>query len=749
MLKYFFLFFLLLSFSDKAFSKDNLSEKELDSYYKRLSYAKKHNRISLSRDHTYFSVITHNLYSLRGKEGYLLRDLIKLQEKAKQGDAKSQYILAKLYDYSVSDGETYDLPVDCYNSPEYYQDRLELCLHNNGTEYEKWMIKASDNGFTKAFYYKAIYHIYKHTEKDFKLAFHWAKKSLVANDKNAYHLLSVLYLNGIGTPINYKESLRLALEGAEIGDEPSQILVSMLTTNSFEAYKWALIVQNHFFHDMYQEENCGPVQEGTLIQVEEIINMLDPFLSRQQKQLARIMAHYWKPKPRNLKNKEFKLPKLAKNYSDTITQIEAPSELEKLGIGKDKYLFFRAIKEDNLEVFKLFIDANIPLNLLTEDYHYIFHDSFKENNQELFKLFREFDTFIKPKFEYLSSVYSFNVITSFYLSIFFDSKKIFDYLVKINYYGPEFERREVMNAKLNKDTPILFALSKNRIDMAKQLINAGADLSHPAIMCNAVKYNDVSLLNKLYDLGVKNIDKCDIAISNDALLVKTLCEVEDTDDFCGYEASNIPNIKDNFVANLGIPLINAVSSIDNKNLSKHCFADSTKFLLEKGANPNQLNNEIKDARESILMKAVGSENAQKCVMLLLDHKANINYRDTQGKTALYKAILIGNSQIVKILLQYGANKNDKYYLLKSDIPIRVEKPLSKIVLTSGGTMLMFAVSEGYISIVEELLKSGANPLIETKNGLTALSIAKENKNQILIDLLSEYMKKFSTNNKGN
>ena len=745
MLKYFFLFVLLLSFSAKAFSKDNLSEKELDSYYKRLSYAKKYNRISL--DGSSFLGIIHELFI---SEGNLFKDFIKLQEKARQGDAKSQYILAKLHD-AYSPDEFYEIPVDCYNSPE-YQDQLHFCLYLNRKESLKWMIKSSDNGFTKAFYNRAIYHINKHTEKDFKLAFHWAKKSLVANDKNAYHLLSVLYLNGIGTPVNYKESLRLALEGAEIGDEPSQILVSMLTTNSFEAYKWALIVQNHFFHDMYQEENCGPVQEGTLIEVEEIINMLDPFLSRQQKQLARIMAHYWKPKPRNLKNKEFKLPKLAKNYSDTITKIEAPLELEKLGIGKDKYLFFRAIKEDNLEVFKLFIDADIPLDLLTEDYHYIFHDSFKENNQELFKLFREFDAFIKPtpKFEYLSSVYSFNVITSFYLSIFFDSKKIFDYLIKIDDYSPEFEGGKVMNAKLNKDTPILFALSKNRIDMAKQLINAGADLLHPAIMCNAVKYNDVSLLNKLYDLGVKNIDKCDIAISNDALLVKTLCEAEDIYyDLCGYKKLNITNIKDNFVANLGIPLINAVSSIDNKNLSKHCFADSTKFLLEKGANPNQLNNEIKDARESILMKAVGSENAQKCVMLLLDHKANINYRDTQGKTALYKAILIGNSQIVKILLQYGANKNDKYYLLKSDIPIRVEKPLSKTVLTSGGTMLMFAVSEGHISIVKQLLESGANPLIETKNGLTALSIAKENKNQILIDLLSEYMKKFSTNNKGN
>ena len=149
------------------------------------------------------------------------------------------------------------------------------------------------------------------------------------------------------------------------------------------------------------------------------------------------------------------------------------------------------------------------------------------------------------------------------------------------------------------------------------------------------------------------------------------------------------------------------------------------------------------------MQSISSKNPQQCMILLLEHKANINYHDNQGRTALYQAALIGNPEIVKILLQYGANKDDKYYLLENEISMSIEKPLSKTVLTSGGTMLMFAVSEGYISVVKELLENGANPLIEAKNGLTALSIAKENKNQILIYLLSEYMKKFSTSNKVN
>ena len=659
MLKYFFLFVLLLSFSAKAFSKEdsffskNLSQREMQ---------KQEQLVSESHDIEYLIM----LYRFETGD---CKDVIEIEGKAQQEDGESQWILADLY-------------------------KTGLCVNKNEKEASKWMIKSSDNGFVEAFYDRAIYHRDGiGAEKDLKLAFYWAKKSLTANDERAYQLLSEMYSQGIGTTINYKESLEMALKGAEIGDEKSQAWASAFFASKefyspIEAYKWALLAN---------QSNDEHIKKFAQKRIDE----LNSVLSIKQIQQAQNMAENWKPKTQNLKIKKFQLPKLAKNYSDNITKTQALSELDKLEIGKDRYLFFQAIEEDNLEIFKLFIKAGASI----------------ETKSAL------------------------GFATPLYSSIIFNSKKIFDYLMK---NGVQ------INTELNhnKDTPVLFALSEKRIDMAKQLINAGADLSHPAIMCNAVKYNDVSLLNKLYDLGVKNIDKCDIAISNDALLVKTLCEVEDTDDFCGYEASNIPNIKDNFVANLGIPLINAVSGIDDKNLSKHCFADSTKFLLEKGANPNQLNNEIKDARESILMKAVGSENAQKCVMLLLDHKANINYRDTQGKTALYKAILIGNSQIVKILLQYGANKNDKYYLLKSDIPIRVEKPLSKTVLTSGGTMLMFAVSEGHISVVKQLLESGANPLIETKNGLTALSIAKENKNQILIDLLSEYMKKFSTNNKG-
>jgi len=175
------------------------------------------------------------------------------------------------------------------------------------------------------------------------------------------------------------------------------------------------------------------------------------------------------------------------------------------------------------------------------------------------------------------------------------------------------------------------------------------------------------------------------------------------------------------------------------------FQNSTKFLLEKRGNPNKFSKVI-HSEESILMQSINSKNPEQCIALLLKYGADVNYRDKDGISALYKAVLIGNPEIVKILLNYKADKDDKFYLSEDQIPFSIEKSLSKTVLTDGGTLLMLATSEGHISVVKELLESGANPYIKTKSGLTALSIAKENKNQVLIDLISKFTKKKSVTN---
>lgn len=68
-----------------------------------------------------------------------------------------------------------------------------------------------------------------------------------------------------------------------------------------------------------------------------------------------------------------------------------------------------------------------------------------------------------------------------------------------------------------------------------------------------------------------------------------------------------------------------------------------------------------------------------------------------GETALHMAIRTGNLDYVKLLLDRGADMNHD---------------------SSFGPPLYYAVSLGHTSIVEELLKRGANPLIKTYIGET-------------------------------
>lgn len=384
MLKYLLLFVWLLSFYTQAFSKEdsffskNLSQRELQRELQR--HEQFDAVISLTKSMRY------NFEFIKFKKGDC-KDVIEIEGKAQQEDGESQWILADLY-------------------------LTGLCVNKNEKEALKWMIKSSDNGFVEAFYDRAIYHRDGiGAEKDLKLAFYWAKKSLAANDKRAYSLLSEMYLHGIGTTINYKEGLEMALKGAEIGNEKSQALASAFFASKefyspIEAYKWALLASNS------NEEHIKKFAK-------ERIDELDSVLSIKQVQQAQSMAENWRPKTQNLKIKKFQLPKLAKNYSDNITKTQALSELDKLGIGKDRYLFFQAIEEDNLEIFKLFIKAGASI-------------------------------------ETKSALGS----TPLYSSIIFNSKKIFDYLMK---NGVQ------INTELNhdKDTPVLFALSEKRIDMAK------------------------------------------------------------------------------------------------------------------------------------------------------------------------------------------------------------------------------------------------------------------------------------------
>ena len=137
-------------------------------------------------------------------------------------------------------------------------------------------------------------------------------------------------------------------------------------------------------------------------------------------------------------------------------------------------------------------------------------------------------------------------------------------------------------------------------------------------------------------------------------------------------------------------------------------------------NPSIINEKDRE-KDTALMKACRDCNAVNVVVFLLENGANINdkeYRDTIDQTPLIIAAFNGCRDIVKMLLDAGANiehKNDQ-----------------------GENALISAVQEGHIDTVKLLLDAGADVNQSNTDGETALDLAiRLRQKKELIELLRE------------
>jgi ankyrin repeat protein len=135
-----------------------------------------------------------------------------------------------------------------------------------------------------------------------------------------------------------------------------------------------------------------------------------------------------------------------------------------------------------------------------------------------------------------------------------------------------------------------------------------------------------------------------------------------------------------------------------------------KFLLDNGADVNFKGPLGCTALLMALERRPGQQNQSDKALLitvstLIDHGApDLNVRDGRGFTPLWLAMKEGEEDVVRILLDKGANVN-----------MRAGE--------TDYTPLMQAVATGCPSLVEVLLEKGADVNAE-KNGVTALNIAK-------------------------
>ena len=119
--------------------------------------------------------------------------------------------------------------------------------------------------------------------------------------------------------------------------------------------------------------------------------------------------------------------------------------------------------------------------------------------------------------------------------------------------------------------------------------------------------------------------------------------------------------------------------------------------------------------DSALLESSQSGNNE-AVQYLLELGVNINYSNSEGKTALMLASDAGHEEVVQTLVLGGANvQNSK----------------------NGRTALIQASSNGHYQVVEILLKKGADPNIHDNDGWTALIVASDNDHQQVVELLLE------------
>jgi ankyrin repeat protein len=143
------------------------------------------------------------------------------------------------------------------------------------------------------------------------------------------------------------------------------------------------------------------------------------------------------------------------------------------------------------------------------------------------------------------------------------------------------------------------------------------------------------------------------------------------------------------------------------------------LLLLNGADVNII--ATHDGRTA-LMWAAG--NSQKSVELLLEKDAKVNVKGVEGMTAFIQSvfgILYGSvtTEVCDLLLAKGA-----------DINAQLTGPDA-----TGWTALMFACSNGKSDLVNYLLSKNADVNLKAKDGTTALSLAKKEKNDAIIKAL--------------
>ena len=285
-------------------------------------------------------------------------------------------------------------------------------------------------------------------------------------------------------------------------------------------------------------------------------------------------------------------------------------------------------------------------------------------------------------------------------------------------------------------TPLYCALESERGEVAKLLIERGADTARPAgVSLSAL---ELAARNSLFDIvellaeknrfeGNRDFDK----FEGDQTLLISAASRGDLDSVMILLKKGVEVNAKNMSGDT------ALASVLLSTTRLHTAMEILKPLIAFGANINAKN----DRRETPLL-ITAQANVEKAAELLLELGGDANVKNVDSYSPLHCAAQNNNGKLAEMLLQYGADPS-----VKTDqgemTPLHVagsSKSLhaAQVLLehgvdledtdSLGRTPLAVAAAYGCSSIVESLIKKGSNVNATDKYGKTPLIIAVENLN---------------------
>ncbi|MES0491541.1 MAG: ankyrin repeat domain-containing protein [Leptospirales bacterium] len=172
-------------------------------------------------------------------------------------------------------------------------------------------------------------------------------------------------------------------------------------------------------------------------------------------------------------------------------------------------------------------------------------------------------------------------------------------------------------------------------------------------------------------------------------------------------------------------------------------------LLKAGIKPDVRDASKQSEGETALFKAIMCGEIE-LIKLLLESGADINAVDEAGETPLFTAIMVGYSDIVHYLIQHGAHVNQRSK--KGFLPTLIAADRGHLAIlknlhrngarlhqpSSDGFTPLMAASKMHPEVVRYLLENGADVNAVTNYGGTALMVAVHTGNQEITELLLEH-----------